>query len=194
MAFFSKASVASGVANPVPYIEPIWTGPSNQVVGVIVPLGHIVNPCERVAVVAHYAQCFPNGYFVVVEVRANLKLSSPLIIRAPAMPWESDILEALRIGYEMSNGRAAGERANHPLDVPRDELGMPEIPVILPHLRALQPASCLIEAWCSPLPPPGPLRLYLKWPASEIAEEISMTLHGDVIRAAGEEAKRLWTT
>jgi hypothetical protein len=193
MAFFSKASVALEVDTQAPYIEPIWTGPSNQIVGAIVPLAQVATPRQRVAVVAHYAQCFPNGYFIVVEVRANLKSSSPLIIKGPVMPWESDVPDALRIGFEMSNGRAAGERANHPLDVPRGEFGMPEIPVILPHLRALHSASCLIEAWCAPLPPPGPLRVYLKWPASEIAEETSLTLDGDVIREAGEGAKRLWT-
>jgi hypothetical protein len=77
-------------------------------------------------------------------------------------------------------------------DRDKDEHGVPIDPFMSIGSSGGAPAGWRTWAWIFPLPPDGPLEIFV---ALEVAgmDELSITIDGAAIRAAAERAKVIWT-
>lgn len=103
-----------------------------------------------------------------------------------------------RIGLEFADGtrtvdhsfRIVDGRVHRP-EVPKDEDGVPTVPVLQPCGGGGGSHQFAMRYWCFPLPPPGPMDLHLEWAHMEIPET-KVTLDGDAVRVAAERAVTIW--
>lgn len=177
------------VAPPAPYGPPIWTGPSELVLGTAFPINHLFAKTDELAVVLELLHAYPNGFTFTVAFQ--LRPPAPFDAFHPHRLHEVGIP---RFGFEFSNGQRVGDRTFPGMfDVPKDDNGIPTQPVLIPQGGGGGSSRWAQNFWVWPLPSAGPMVVYFAWPHHGI-EESKLVLDGAEIRAAGENAPDLWPT
>lgn len=171
---------------PEPQKQPLWLGPSGNVVGVAVPVRLVLARTDEAAVVVDGLAAFPSGFELVLSVR----------VRAPRRQWSPLGLwreeghvglpdDVLRFGIELANGRKATTLSGFP------DPGEAEGPVLIPRDGTGGVTRWDQRYWVWPLPPPGPLAFVCEWPA----EGISLTraeIDAGLVLEAAARAEILW--
>jgi len=149
---------------------------------------------EDVAVAIDRLGVYPNGFTVSLVILFNPhtpREASALLHRVggpPMLLWP-------RIGVRFADGRTAGRSPGFGAlqQLPKDEHGIPLEPVV----RTTSgggggSGGWRTSAWVFPLPPEGPLEIFVGLETERLAES-SVTLDGSAVRAASAHAKVLWS-
>lgn len=100
-----------------------------------------------------------------------------------------------RIGVRFSDGRTAGRESEFrplPFDVPKDEHGFPTQPITRMTGGGGGSNGFNFGVWVYPLPPDGPLEIFVALPQI-VDSERRIVLDGGTVRAAAERAHVIWT-
>jgi hypothetical protein len=190
MSFFEPREPQPPVdPSPQPYVPPIWTGPSQLVLGGVAPIEALLVTTDSVAITLDNFRCYPNGFSV------NLGFQ----LRPTAENVEDRMLgrrhggSLPRIGLEFADGRKTGHHGGGFFDVPKDGDGIPTEPVI--HMLGGGGGGDRWDQrlWVWPLPPRGPLTVYFEWSERGILES-KQVVDGDLIVDAAERSIQLWDT
>lgn len=167
---------------------PEWFGPAENVLPGDFPLDLVLARTEEVALYVFGGRAYPTGWKFTFGIRVR----TPRHHRAdPMAAWHGhgpEVEEAVRIGYQLSDGRKAtvfDRRAWLGEDAP------PPDAVLRPGGGGGGSHSWEFGFWAWPLPPEGPLDLVVEWPA----EGIPLTrtpFDSQPIREAAGRAQALW--
>ena len=191
MAFFEPPGPEPEPVVPAPYSPPIWTGPSELVLGAWVSAQRLLAKTDGVAVVLRGLCAYPNGFEVHVSFLGrppqNPQLHQQFFARFHAG-------RGPRFGFEFSDGRRAGHSTRlGGLNVAKDENGIPTEPVLMPRGGGGGGGEWKQSFWAWPLPPRGRLVLHFDWPDQGI-EDTTVELDGSELHHAGANAIELWPT
>ena len=140
---------------------------------------------------------YPNGFTFNIVVVGN-----PMARRAPMAHGGGFPLGGLRarrgprFGLQFSDGTRAidgiaiAQLTGVAPELQKGEAGIPTHP-ILRGQGGFGGAQTRMGYWCFPLPPAGPMDLYLEWIDVDIPET-RVRLDADAIRAAASHAVTLW--
>lgn len=188
--FFRNFRVANATEDRAPYGPPIWTGPSQYEIPVLLATGDIVYG-DDIAMVFDAVRVYTNGFELLFHVACRRPVGEVGVDRATP-PWSARAGPAgLRIGFESSDGRCAGEEPLDLVSVVKDSDGLPYIPVTILEGRLTGSHRFDLVAWCWPLPPTGPLTVYVQWLDRGIPES-SRQLSGDAVLNAAAAVQRVW--
>lgn len=79
------------------------------------------------------------------------------------------------------------------MDVPKDDQGLPTQPYVGFGGGGGGTGGWRFGVWVFPLPPDGPLEIYVALPTPAATDEMSFEVDGTAVRAAAERAKVIWS-
>jgi hypothetical protein len=173
---------------------PAWDRPSEGTLPEVVPVNEIVHRSDRVVAQLDHLRVYPNGFTINLFILTNPHLEedrlSMLAARGldPAHRWP-------RIGVHFADGRTAGREATFHgghLNVAKDDHGIPSEPILTMAGGGGGSHGWHFSVWVFPLPPDGPLEVYVAFPAAD-APESKVVLDGGLVRSAAERAKVIWS-
>ncbi len=188
MGFFEPPPCPPEPPEPRPLV---WIGPSDNVVGVAVPVRLILGRTEEAAVVLDGLSAYPNGFELTLSVRLRRRRDRPFW--SPLELWAGEARtglpgDLLRFGVQFADGGKATNLSGHPFPDPGGE---PAGPVLIQRGGGGGGARWDQAYWVWPLPPPGPLAFVCEWPS----EGIPLTraeIDADLVLEAGARAETLW--
>ena len=179
------------------WAPPEWFGPLDTELGVIIPLSLVAARSERSVIAVKSATAYSTGVvFDLValarglsEREANRLMHEQHLVGGDDEP--SDAL--LRVGFELSDGSRISNLGRRPLLDPSAE---PDGPVLSPVGGGGGSAgggrlSMEYGYWLWPLPPSGPLRIYVEWPALDIGLTHA-ELDAGALREAADRSQKIW--
>jgi hypothetical protein len=132
---------------------------------------------------------YPNGFRINVALQLNPHRAQEIqsgIHRPMGM---------MRIGVRFADGRVGGQGGGHPhpgaVGIPKDEHGVPTDPIVGFSGGGGGGSGWRFGAWVFPLPPDGPLEIFVAPPAP-LTGEFRAVLDGTAVRAAAEKARVVW--
>ncbi len=133
---------------------------------------------------------FPNGFRVNVALQLNPHRAQELQSRIHRP------MGMMRIGVRFSDGRVGGRGGGRAFPgspgIPKDEDGVPTEPVVGFSGGGGGSGGWHFGAWVFPLPPDGPLEIFVA-PPPPITGEFRAVLDGAAVRATAERARVVWT-
>ena len=172
------------------WVPPTWDRPSEGTVPAVLAVDALVLRNDVVAVAIDRLEVYPNGFTISLLMRVD-----PRKVR--------DVMEMLRprganrwpgVGVRFADGRTArcGPDSGTMSELAKDEHGVPIEPFMSIGNRGGAPDGWRAWVWVFPLPPDGPLEIFVALEAAGL-EESSVTIDGTAVRAAAERAKVIWT-
>jgi hypothetical protein len=194
MSFFEPMPTPEPQA-PRHWAPPAWDRPSEGTLPAIIPVGEIVHRGENVVVELEALRVYPNGFTINLFILTNPHVESMRPGFAMRAGAGSDPFSRFpRIGVRFADGRTAGRDAPffgaHAAS--RDDAGIPTEPVLTMTGGGGGSNGFHFGAWVFPLPPDGPLEIYVSLPASGVNES-KVTLDGGAVRAAAGRATVIWS-
>ncbi len=172
------------------WAAPIWDRPSEGTVPAVLGVDALMFQNDVVAVAVDRLEVYPNGFMINLLMRVDpRKVRDMIEMLRPlgANRWP-------RVGIRFADGRTAesGTGIASIVDLAKDEDGIPIDPFMSIGSGGGAPGGWRPWAWVFPLPPDGPLEIFV---ALEVAgmDETSITIDGNAIRAAAERARVIWT-
>jgi hypothetical protein len=174
------------------WAAPAWDRPSEGTVPWLLPVNAIVHQNDDAVVRVESLAVYPNGFVVNVAAHANPHRSQQEII---ATIHQAGV-RTPRVGIRFSDGRVAGREGELGLPglgkgQPKDADGFPTEPIVRPTGGGGGGHTWRHGVWVYPLPPEGPLEIYVSLPAAGL-EEGMVLVDGAEIRAAAERARVVW--
>jgi hypothetical protein len=143
---------------------------------------------ENAVVAIPFLDVYPNGFRINVQILLNPRHADE--IRAMA---HRPRMGMVRVGVRFADGRVGGQgfgRARG--DLVKDEEGVPTEPFVGFAGGGGGPGGWRFGAWVFPLPPDGPLEIFVALPPPANTE-YSTVVDGSVVRAAAQRAKVIWS-
>lgn len=188
MPFFDDASEVPEHDLPEPKRKR-WRGAADDTLGVAVPYGEFLVRNDDIAVIVTGLVAFPVGFTVIVVALSRLDdptESLDMSVHSVMGRSSQSPDQAFRFGIEFSDGSRVTNDA---------EFGYSRREPAQPLLRHRGGSSGGRRAsqgfWCTPLPPPGPMRFVCRWLAQGV-EETSLQLDAQVILDAAARAVPVW--
>ncbi len=153
-------------------------------------VNEVVHQSDDAVVVVESLNVYPNGFTIQLGIHLN-----PHHPPENAMRMRSVGPQRLpRVGVRFSDGREAGRRVRQrgTADLPKDEWGAPIEPFIGFHGGGGGTGGWHFGVWVYPLPPDGPLEIFVGLPAAGLTET-NVTVDGSAVRAAASQASVVWT-
>lgn len=169
------------------WFPPAWDRPSEGTLPATLALDAVLQQDDGIVVAVPHLDVFPNGF------RINL-----LMLLDPHRPAE---LRAMhrgptmmpRVGVRFADGRVGGRSALPGIyNLPKDELGLPTQPYVGYAGGGGGGSAWTLNVWVYPLPPDGPLEIFVALPAPA-TRELSTVVDGSAVRAAAERSRVIWT-
>jgi hypothetical protein len=154
-------------------------GPPEGWLGGLVPLRVVLARGPEMLITLGSIEAYPSG--VALELQVVTRQPRPGM-RAFAGFGEDN----LRLGVAFADGRKW--QGGFPHNLRKDA---PAGPLLMPQGGGGSEHHYTQGFWLWPLPPAGPVTFALTWPEGGIAEAI-VQLDGERLRAAAQEAERLW--
>jgi hypothetical protein len=130
---------------------------------------------------------YPNGFRVNVQILTNPRHAQEI----QAMRHGPRV-GMVRIGVRFADGRVAGRGlARGRNDLPKDEQGVPTEPFVGFAGGGGGGGGWRFGAWVFPLPPDGPLEIFVALPPPANSE-YSAVVAGSDVRAAAQRARVIW--
>ncbi len=172
------------------WAPPAWDRPSEGTLAAVLAVDALVLQNDVVAVAIDRLEVYPNGFTISLVMRVDPRKVRDLVEMLGSVGpsrWP-------RVGVRFSDGRTAGRGPGigSMADLPKDEHGVPTGPFMSVASRGGAPEGWRASAWVFPLPPDGPLEIYVALEAAGL-NEASITVDGAAVRAAAERAKVIWT-
>lgn len=195
---FSIGTSEERPERPDSYEQPAWAGPPDGELGAWVPLSIVVGRSSRAVVALKHGTAYSTGVtfeFVAAarglrEIETNRLFHEQHLFNAEEGPPDG----FLRIGIELADGAHVSNLGRDPrLWRPDDEH---EGPVFMQYGGGGGSAGAGRVTmnpgyWLWPLPPSGPLRVFVEWPALDVALS-SAELDSDRILEAATQSQPLW--
>lgn len=173
---------------------PAWDRPSEGTLPAIVPVGEIVHRNDDVVVEIEHVRAYPNGFTINLVILTNPHLGQGTLRHVMFGGGGRDLRQRFpRIGVRFADGRAAGREASFSghLDVAKDDRGIPTEPILTMAGGGGGSHGYHFGVWVFPLPPDGPLEVYVSLPGADDPES-KVVLDGAVVREAAERARVIW--
>jgi hypothetical protein len=149
----------------------------------------VLQQTEDMVVALTHLDVFSNGFRINLVVLLDPSRVQELQARAPRGPR----MLMPRIGVRFADGRVGGRSAMRGrLDVPKDEQGLPTQPFVGYGGGGGGTGGWRFGAWVYPLPPEGPLEIFVALPGAD-THEISTVVEGSAVRAATARARVIWS-
>jgi hypothetical protein len=176
---------------------PVWDRPSEHLLGVPVAVGGLLARTEKVALAFAQVVAYPNGFSFDLHIRGN-----PMVPRQRERMMGGPMMGHLgmgpRLGLQFADGSRAGAEGPPPfpgsmmtLTATTGQPGSPEGPLLMQRGGGGSDNSFSIGFWSWPLPPPGPMQVYVEWQDQDIPET-SIEIDATGIAEAGPRATVLW--
>jgi hypothetical protein len=144
---------------------------------------------EDMVVALTHLDVFSNGFRINLVLLLDPHRAQELQARAPRGP----MMLTPRIGVRFADGRVGGRSAMRGrLDMPKDEQGLPTEPFVGFSGGGGGTGGWHFGAWVYPLPPEGPLEIFVALPGPD-TDEIRTVVDGSAVRAAAERARVIWS-
>ena len=183
-----QIGVAPLVAATPEWTPPIWDRPSEGTVPAVLVVDAMVLQNDVVAVVVDRLEVYPNGFMINLLLRVDPRrvgdLMAMLGSRGPG-GWP-------RIGVRFADGRTAGGEVGSLPNLAKDEHGVPIELFMSTGSRGGAPSGWRAWAWVFPLPPEGPLEIFVALEAAGL-DESSVIVDGTTVRLTAERAQIIWT-
>ena len=193
MPFFEPLPPEDADSNVREWSPPAWDRPNEGVLGGLIPVGQVVGRSDEVVLSLDHVRAYPTGFVLALRILPNPRLQPrPLDFFGPG--------RSPRVGIEFSDGQKAGNEPDvgpGPFprlpsgDVPKDDDGMPTQPVIRFTGGGGGLHTYAVDLWVYPLPPAGPLKVFVEWPVKGIPET-KVVLDAEAIREAAARAVVVW--
>jgi hypothetical protein len=170
------------------WAPPVWDRPSEGTLPVLVPVNELVFQGAEATVAVESLHAYPNGFTVDLFV-----MTDPHREPGTFHPLRNSV-QFPRLGVRFADGRTAGHehRSGNPADLAKDERGVPVDPVLRFTGGGGGPHGFHFGAWVHPLPPVGPLEIFVALAADDW-EEHRVEVDGGAVRAAAAGARVIWT-
>ena len=169
---------------------PAWDRPSEGTVPWEIAVNAVVLRSEDAVVCVESLVVYTNGFDVNFAVYINPYRRNEIMWGGGR--WGARIP---RVGFRFSNGTSAwapGWRVNiFDCDVAKDERGFPIEPVVGGIRGGDGSRSWRFSTWVYPLPPEGPVEVFVSLPLARLHEGVAV-LDGGEIRAAAGRAQVVW--
>ena len=172
------------------WAPPVWDRPSEGTVPVVLAVDALVLQNDVLAVAIDRLEVYPNGFMVNLLMRVDPRRVGELM--EMLRPLGRNLWPG--VALQFADGRTAGRGpgiGSMP-DVDKDEHGVPIEPFMSMGSRGGAPSGWRAWAWVFPLPPDGPLQIFVALESVGL-EESSITIDGASVRAAAERARVIWT-
>lgn len=184
---------------------PAWDRPSEGTVPWLLPVNAVVHRSEDAVVWVESIAVYPNGFLVNVRLLVDPH-RSPMELRGPMMRRGA---RAPRVGVRFADGRTAGQEAGMaggwigatptsvgigpaPQQGPaKDVNGFPTTPIARPVGGGGGSHGWRFGVWVYPLPPEGPLEVFVSMPVVGL-DEGKIEVDGGEVRAAAARAIIVW--
>lgn len=182
MAFFEDRPPPPPPPEPGRFRGPPWGGPPGNVLPGAFALRAVLERTERLAIWVDGGGAYPEGALLSVHVRFR----EPRLAHRYGHPFDlGDPTSGPRFGVLLADGARAE------LDWP----GFGDEPGgrcrIMPQGGSGDDSSWRQDFWLWPLPPPGPLAFFCRWPAEEVPERRA-EVDAAIVRDAARDAVELW--
>ena len=174
---------------------PAWDRPSEGTLPAVVPVHEIVHCSDRVVAELDYLRVYPNGFTINLFILTNPHLEEAAPASRILAAGQGHVVHRWpRIGVRFADGRTAGREATFPghLDVTKDDRGIPTEPILTMAGGGGGSHGWQFSVWVFPLPPAGPLEVYVALPAAD-AVESKVVIDGGLVRSAAERARVIWS-
>jgi Clp amino terminal domain, pathogenicity island component len=178
-----------GIATAREWAPPVWDRPSEGTVPVVFAVNALVLQNDVIIVAIDRLEVFPNGFMINLLLRVDPRQIGEVM--ELLRPLGTELWP--RVGVRFADGRAAsGTGIDSIPDLARDEHGLPIEPFMSIGSHGGAPGGWRAWAWVFPLPPDGPLEIFVALETAGLAES-SVTVDGTAINTAAEQAKVIWT-
>lgn len=172
---------------------PLWDRPSEGTIPALVPVNELLHVGSEIAVALQSVSVYPNGFVVNFLSIADPHATDGRV----GMPFfggfgRPDLTGGMpRVGVRFADGRTAGREASFG-EIDKDGDGVPTQPIV--HMAGGGGGSrgFTYSVWVFPLPPDGPVEVFLSVPAIDL-DECRVLLDGGAIRGAAAAARPIWT-
>jgi hypothetical protein len=152
-------------------------------------LDAVLQQTEDMVVALTHLDVFPNGFRINLVLLLDPRRVQEPQARAPRAP----MMLMPRIGVRFADGRVGGRSAMPGrLDVPKDEEGLPTQPFVGFSGGGGGTGGWRFGGWVYPLPPDGPLEIFVALPGPDTHESRTV-VEGSAVRAAAERARTIWS-
>jgi len=190
MSFFEPLPPAPPISERK-WSPPAWDRPSEGTLPATLAVDALLDQSEDAVWTIPTLDVFPNGFRVNVALLLNphrLREIQDLIHRGP--------MGMIRVGVRFSDGRTGGQTPGYGAahTVPKDENGVPTEPVVgFGGGGGGGSGGWRFSAWVFPLPPDGPLEVFVAPPSPAPPPDFRTIVDGSAVRAAAERARIIWT-
>jgi hypothetical protein len=173
--------------------SPLWDRPSEGTVPAVLPVNALLHVGPDAVVALQSLSVYPNGFVINFFSLANpYRSNQPHGMSFIGGIGGPDILQRFpRVGVRFADGRTGG-REVAPSELEKDADGIPTRPIVQLAGGGGGSHGYAYSVWVFPLPPDGPLDVFVSVPALDI-EESQVTIDGATVRAAAANAHPIWT-
>lgn len=173
---------------------PLWDRPSEGVVPAIVPVGALLHRGDDVAVALQYLGVYPNGFTINILIASDPHQQRVGRSIGMLSVGGSDPMQRFpRVGVRFADGSVGGQGTQFGArELAKDEHGVPTEPFVGMSGGGGGSHSFQFGVWVFPLPPDGPLDIFVSLPAAGV-DEAHVTVDGALVRAHAEHAHVLWS-
>jgi hypothetical protein len=193
----------------------VWDRPSEALLGASIGASLLLAKTDRLAVVFDNVHVYPNGFTFTLGIVGNPRVARDPMGHGPMGFGPRLHHRGPRIGFEFSDGTRAqiggppvppsgastqmlvatghADAPRNPWGVRVDPEGIPLEPVLM--MRGGGGGSDRFDQrfWCFPLPPAGPMSIYLEWTDVGI-DEHAVAFDANLIRDAVPRVVTIWST
>jgi hypothetical protein len=169
------------------WFPPAWDRPSEGTLPATLAVDAVLQQDEGIVVAVPHLDVFPNGFRINLLMLLDPHRAQDLraLHRGPTiMP---------RVGVRFADGRVGGRSAMLGMfNLSKDAQGIPTQPYVGFAGGGGGGSAWTLSVWVYPLPPDGPLEIFVALP-SPATQELSTVVDGSAVRAAAERARIIWT-
>jgi hypothetical protein len=171
------------------WAPPVWDRPSEGTVPVVLAVNALVLQNDVVAVTIDRVEVYPNGFMINLFMRVDPRKVRELM--QMLRPLGTNRWPRVRVRFADGRTTEPGPGIGSMPDLAKDTNGVPTEPFMSIGSNGGAPGGWRAWAWVFPLPPDGPLEIFVALEIASLAES-SVTIDGTAINAVVEQAKVIW--
>ncbi len=173
------------------WAPPAWDRAADGVLPATLAVDAVVHRSEQAVIAVDTLKVYPNGFVIDVVILLDPRTAHE---RLGMMGLRPGARRMPRLGVRFSDGRSAGQGDvgfGGRMNTPKDEDGFPTGIWMQHSGGGGGGGGWRFGAWVYPLPPEGPVEIFVGLPALGL-DEASVTVEGAAIREAANRAVVVW--
>jgi hypothetical protein len=173
------------------WAPPAWDRPSEGTLPATLAVDALLDRSDDAVWSIPTLDVFPNGFRINVALMLNPRRQDELQSR---IRHRGPMMGMVRVGVRFSDGRSGGRGLPRgPRGMPTDDEGIPTEPFVGLAGGGGGMGAWRFSAWVFPLPPVGPVEIFVSPPVPAGTGEFTAVVEGTAIRAAAERALVVWS-